>query len=169
MVTAFTNKDLKEVLLDPKSGLLKQPYFTINSEATEENITLLNSGRNGLEFNKTVGFIYKYPGVLIYRCIYGRGLILVQKNDELGEAKEIKVSSIRPGVEVEVPSGYANAIINTGRTFLAVIDNSPKEDKYKDFETIRVKHGLVYYVVDKKSDIAFEKNPNYLFHPQIMS
>lgn len=167
MVTAVSTRELKDVLLDPGLSSTKQSYFTIASPDSEENLTVLSTGKIGNEFNKTLGFINRYPGALIYRCLYGQGVIVVQKNDLGGNAKEVRVVGLRPGVEVEVPSGYAHTIINTGRTFLAVVDNLPKDKKYTDWDTIKQRRGLSYYVIDKKGDIGFEKNPNYEFHPQI--
>lgn len=144
-------------------------YFTFSSPNTEENLTFILAGKNGLEFNKTMGFAYRFPGVLIYKCIYGQGILAIQKNDELGEAKEFRVVGLRPGVEVEIPSGYCHTLINTGKGFLVTIDNGAKEDKYRDSDGIQDKHGLSYYVIDKKGEIGFEKNLNYTFHPQITS
>ena len=167
MVTAFNTNQLKEVLLDPKSSNSKQSYFTIASDGSEENLTVLEPGRIGNEFNKTLGFINRYPGALIYRCVYGHGIIIVQKNDFEGNAKEIRVLALRPGVEVEVPSGYGHALVNTGRSFLAVVDNVAKNDKFIDFDTVKNRKGLAYYIVDKKGDVGFEKNLHYSFHPQI--
>lgn len=176
MITQTTTKELKDVLLDAKSAkksfayhrqMASFAYLTITAEDSEENLTVINPGKNGIEFNKTMGFVHKFPGVLIYRCILGQGIILIQNNDETGEAKEVKLNSLRSGVEVEVPTGYAHAIINTGRGILVTIDNGPKQDKFIDNKLIREKHGLAYYVVDRRGDIAFEKNPHYNFHPQI--
>lgn len=167
IITQITTKKLKGILLDPKSASSKLSYLTITGENLEENLTVLNPGKNGIEFNKTVGFVHKFPGVLIYRCLQGQGIILIQNSDETGEAKEVKLNTLKTGVEVEVPTGYAHAVINAGRGFLVTIDNGSKQDKFIDDKLILEKHGLAYYVVDRKGDIAFEKNPHYNFHPQI--
>ncbi len=167
MIKQITGQDLKSVLMDPKGGVLKAPYSIIPSPETEENVTIILSGKNGSEYNKTIGFIQKYPAALKYRCLYGQGVVIIQRNDEEGSAKEIRVSSIRPGMDIEVPSGYAHSISNIGKSFLVVVDNAPKEDKYKFEDPILSHKGLAYYVIDKKGEVAFEKNPNYLYHPQI--
>ncbi len=167
MITTITSAEIKDVLMEPKEKVLKEPYSIIHSPQTQENLTVLLSGKNGSEFNKTIGFIPKYPAALIYKCLYGQGVIIIQRNDELGEAKEVRIAGLRPGVEIEVPSGYAHAFANIGKNFLIMVDNAPKEDKYKDSEEIEAHHGLAYYIIDKKGEIAFEKNDNYPFHPQI--
>lgn len=167
MVTTIKGEELKDVLMEPKAQTIKQPIFTIRSTTTQETIIVLEAGTNGSEFNKIVGFFHRFPGVLIYRCLYGQGLALIQKNDDDGEAKELRVASLRPGVEIEIPSGYGHTVINTGKNFLVVVDNAPENGQYIDVGAMKHKHGLVYYVVDKKGEIAFERNTNYSFHPQI--
>ena len=180
MITATDLRQIQGVLMNPdlseiKANLTKQltfpqsnlAYFTFVSQDTDENVTFLMPGKNGVEFNKTYGFFHIFPGVLIYRCIYGHGVVLIQKNDSEGEAKEIRVVAVRPGVEIEIPSGYGHSIINTGRTFLVLVDNGPKDERYRDADPLKTKHGLVYYVIDKKGEVSFEKNLNYSYHPQI--
>lgn len=155
--------------MEPEAEGLEEPYFVIQSPLTKENLTILFSGKNGLEFNKTYGFFHKFPGVLIYRTLYGNGIMIIQKNDEAGEAKEVRIATLRSGVEIEVPSGYGHTVVNTGKNFLVVIDNAIEDNEYINFDIVKAKKGFAYYVVDKKGEIAFEKNPNYSFHPQIAS
>lgn len=168
MVSVTKIDQLRNVLMEPKSKkVIKEPYFTIRSNLNKETLTVLDAGTNGFEFNKTIGFFHLFPGVLIYRCLYGQGILIIQKSDESEEAKEVKVVGLRPGTEIEVPSGYGHTIINTGKNFLVMADNTPENGKFIDVEPLKKKHGLAYYVVDKKGDISFERNPNYNFHPQI--
>jgi oxalate decarboxylase/phosphoglucose isomerase-like protein (cupin superfamily) len=169
MILPITQKELKEVLMDPQSAEIKEPYMLINQGMDGENITIITPGRNGPEFNKTIGFAHKFAGTLIYRCIYGKGVFMMQKNDGLGEVKEVIVRGLRPGVEVEIPAGYVHTIYNTGRTILVMVDNGPKDLKFQDPTAVLSKKGLAYYVVDKKGEVAFEKNSNYSYHPTITS
>lgn len=161
----------EQVGLPKKSAVLlteKSPaYFVIHSPETEENLTVLLSGKLGTEYNKTIGFMHKSPGVLIYRCIYGQGVVMIQKNDDDDIAKEVRVASIRPGVEVEIPFGYMHCIVNTGKKFLVVVDNGSMTEAEKDYKPIKQKHGFAYYIVEKKGEIGFERNPNYSYFPQI--
>lgn len=157
---------MKDVLAEPKSPGVKDPYFVIHGEGGQ-NITILTPGKNGSEYNKTYGHFHLYQGVEIYNVVYGQGVLIMQRNDENGEAKEIRVMGIRPGMSVEIPSGYGHALINVGKTYLVTIDNAPQSGKVHDFETVKSKKGFVYYVVDKKGEVGFEPNPNYKLHPQI--
>lgn len=166
MVTTYTHKDLEPVLLEPKSTGVKEPYFIIQGE-NGENITVLSAGKNGVEFNKTFGYFHTFQGVEIYHCLYGQGLILIQRNDGDHDAKEVRILGLRPGSMVEVPSGYGHTIVNTGKNFLVVADNAPQNPKTHDESLVRNKKGFVYYIVDKKGNVSFEQNPNYSFHPQV--
>lgn len=166
MIEARTRQELKEVLMDPKAPGVKDPYFVIRGEAGQ-NITILTPGLNGQEFNKTYGHFHKYQEVEIYHVVYGQGVLILQRNDENGEAKEVRVVSLRSGTTTEVPAGYGHALINIGKTYLVVIDNAPASPKAHDFAPVKEKHGFAYYVVDKKGEVGFESNPHYKLHPQI--
>lgn len=166
LVTVVTREEIKELLMSPKEKGVKTPYFTVRGEKGE-NITFVNAGKNGDEFNKTYGRVNTFEGVEMFKCIYGQGLLLMQRSDEEGEAKEFRVISLRPGVAGEIPSGYGHALINTGKNFLIVVDNAPAERQNFETTSIASKKGFAYYIIDKQGDISLEKNPNYSFHPEI--
>ena len=166
MIDNISRVQLKEVLMDYKDQGVKEPYFIIRGEAGQ-NITLLTPGKNGDEFNKTYGHFHKYQGVEVYSVVYGQGVLILQRNDETGEAKEFKVASLRSGTTVEIPSGYGHCLVNVGKTYLVVIDNAPYGVKFHDLECVKQKKGFAYYVIDKKGEIGFEANPHYKIHPQV--
>lgn len=166
MIQGRTRAELKDVLMDPQAPGVKEPYFVIRGDGGQ-NITLLSPGQNGTEFNKTYGHFHNFPGVEIYHVAYGQGVLVMQRNDEEGDAKEFRVVTLRPGMTVEIPAGYGHSLINIGRTYLIVIDNSPTAKNTHNFEPVKEKHGFAYYIVDKKGEIGFESNSNYKLHPQI--
>lgn len=165
MVTAKTKNDLKPVLMEGAKSEIKEPYYLI--EDNGQQIFVVVPGKNGSEFNKTVGYFSTYPGMQTYQCLYGQGVFIIQRNDETGEAKEFKVISLNPGRQILVPAGWGIAIVNSGNSLLVVLRNSFLDDKYKDSKPILEKHGLAYYVVEKKGEISFDQNPNYRVYPQI--
>lgn len=168
MITTRTRQELKDVLMDPKEPGVREPYFVIRGEGGQ-NITALTPGLNGREFNKTYGHFHNFPEIEIYHVVYGQGLVVMQRNDENGQAKEFRMVTLRPGATVEIPVGYGHSLINIGKTYLVVIDNSPTDAKAHNFEPVKEKHGFAYYVVDKKGEIGFEPNPDYNIHPQIVT
>ncbi|MDP3947738.1 MAG: glucose-6-phosphate isomerase family protein [bacterium] len=164
MVISKDAADLKPVLMDPAGKRLKTPYYLI--EEGGQVIFVVSSGRNGVEFNKTVGYFSTFPGMQSYLCLHGSGILLMQRNDELG-AKEFKMVILNSQKQVNVPAGWAVCLVNTGNNLLVVFRNSILDEKYQNSMPIIEKRGLAYYVVEKKGEIAFEQNPRYGIHPQI--
>lgn len=165
MIKEVTNKDLKPVLMEQAAKGLEAPCFEIVDK--EQVIFVLSAGRNGGEFNKTIGYFSNFLGMQTYLCLYGSGVLLMQRNDELGEAKEFKVSILNPLKQVTVPAGWGVCLINTGNNLLVVLRNSRLDESNIVTKPIIDKKGFAYYVVEKKGEIAFEQNPNYQIHPQI--
>lgn len=165
MITAQTSEDLKPVLMKGVKSGIKNPYYLIEDQ--EQLIFLVVPGRNGSEFNKTVGYFSTFPSMQIYQCLYGQGILVMQRNDEMGEAKEFKVVSLNPGRQVLVPSGWGMCLVNTGNSYLVVLRNSSLDEEYRDSKPILKKQGFAYFMVEKKGEISFEENPNYRIYPQI--
>lgn len=146
---------------------LKEPYSIIKGE--EQTIFVVSQGMNGEEFNKTEGYHSSYPGSQVYQCLYGQGVLVMQRNDEEGEAKEFKIVTLREGRQVGVPAGWAICLVNIGKTFLVVLGNLSLDTKYIDSKPILEKRGFAYYIVEKKGEVSFDQNSNYKLHPQITS
>jgi len=164
MVITKNHKDLKPVLMESTAKRVKTPYYLIQDR--DQVIFVVSSGRNGTEFNKTLGYFSNFPGMQTYLSLHGSGILLMQRNDELGEAKEFKMVTLSPFKQVTVPAGWAMCLVNSGSGFLVVL-RSALDDKYQDSKPIIEKRGFAYYVVEKKGEIVFESNPNYSVHPQI--
>ena len=165
MIITRTHKDIEDVLMEPGVKGEKESYFIIESD--EQNILVINSGKNGIEFNKTRGSFRKDNNISIYQCLYGQGILIMQRNDEGGEAKEFKVVTMHTGRQVVIPAGFLFGLANIGKGFLVVLDSYPYDSKIEQVENLKVKQGFAYYIVEKKGEIAFEQNPNYRIHPQI--
>ncbi len=165
MIISHTGKDLKPVLMKGIKSGIKTPYYYIKDGG--QLIFVVSPGRNGIEFNKTVGYFSNFLSMQAYQCLYGQGVFLMQRNDEIGEAKEFKIVSLNPGRQVLVPAGWGMGIVNTGINFLVVLRNSFLNEKFIDAKPVLEKQGFAYYIVEKKGEISFEQNPNYKVHPQI--
>lgn len=165
MVQTITRVELKDVLMEPKAPGVKEPYFIIQGERGQ-NVTVISPGLNGREFNKTYGYSHKYQEAEIYQIAYGQGVLVMQRSDDEGEAKEFRVVSVRAGMTIEVPAGYGHSIVNISKTFLIVVDTAP-DRKQHDATLVKRKRGFAYYIVDKKGEVGFEPNPNYRIHPQV--
>lgn len=166
-IKTYSYQELKPVLLETEDPKVKEPYITVDSP-TDGNLTIISSGRNGSEYNKTFGSVHTYPGVVSVHCLYGHGILMTQRFSPEGDVKEVQVHQLRPGKAIEVPSQTAYCIYNTGRHFLVAFDNFATKQRHSDETLIRQYKGLCYYVVERKGEIAFDKNPNYSFHPQLV-
>lgn len=165
MIIAKTSKDLKPVLMPGAKASIKNPYFLIKSK--EQLIFVITPGKNGLEFNKTVGYFSKFPNMQTFQALYGSGILVMQRNDQYNEAKEFKVVSLNSGRLVSVPAFWGMCLVNTGNSYLVVLRNNTLEPKYKDIKSVVSKKGFSYYIVEKKGEIGFDQNPHYRLHPQI--
>lgn len=165
MVIAKTNKDLKQVLIEGAKAEIKFPYYLIKED--EQVIFVVTPGKNGPEYNKTLGYFSNFTGMQSYQCLYGQGIMVIQRNDEAGEAKEFKVITLNPGRQIIVPAGWGMCMVNTGTNFLVVVRNSLLDETFQDTTPVLEKRGFAYYVVEKKGEINFEQNLNYSVHPQI--
>ena len=104
MIKLITNQDLKAVLMEQGSRSAKVAYYLIAAE--DQIIFAVLSGRNGEEFNKTPGHFNNLGGLQTYHCLYGSGILLMQRIDESGEAKEFKVVTLNAGRQVGIPAGW---------------------------------------------------------------
>lgn len=166
MIIPVSRVKLKEVLMDPKAPGVKDPYFIIRGE-TGQSVVIITSGKNGNEFNKTYGRFYLYPAVELLHVAFGQGVLIMQRNDDSGEAKEVRVVGLRAGVSVEVPAGYGYCLVNIGKNYLIVVENASDLEASQEMELLLKRRGLAYFVVDKKGEVGFEQNPDYKLHPQI--
>lgn len=166
MIVSKKYKDLKSVLMDPTSQpLIKNPYSIIAEE--NQTIFVISSGLNGVEYNKTEVMFSNYEGIQIYQCLYGQGVLLMQRNDQVGEAKEFKVVTLNASRQVGVPAGWLISLVNIGKIFLVVVANVSLDSIDTNLKEINKKRGLAYYVLEKKGEISFKQNSNYTIHPQI--
>jgi oxalate decarboxylase/phosphoglucose isomerase-like protein (cupin superfamily) len=166
MIVTKIHKELEDVLFEPKAPGVKESYYTILGDG--QNITIINPGKNGVEFNKTYGHVNRYQGAEMYQCLSGQGIVVMERLDENGNAKEFRVATLSSGKQVEVPAGYGHCVVNVGKGYLVVLDNAPGHGpKYQNYEPIKEKKGFAYYIVEKKGEIGFERNSNYSIHPQI--
>lgn len=165
MIVTKTIKDIKPVLMESTKKVVKDPYELIVDKT--QVIFVVSPGLNGVEFNKTAGYLNHFSGMQNYQCLNGSGILLMQRNDEMNEAKEFRMARLHPHKQVDVPAGWFVCLVNTGNKFLVVLRNSTSNEKYQTPKPILEKKGFAYYVVEKKGEITFDQNPNYQLHPQI--
>lgn len=181
--------DMIPVLMDPnaKNSLSQEEMYymyrdvhmpeheaDMRAKGLRYDLTVLLPGKLGEEFNKTVGHYHPlvpgsnlaYPE--LYEVLHGHALFLIQKLDETGkEVVDIQAIKAKPGDKIIYPPGYGHIIVNIGDEPV-VTSNWVAGEFSSDYEPIREKKGMAYYVVSDGDDgIKFVPNATYEFTPPI--
>lgn len=173
---------MKEVLKEPEAGGPDAHYHMVRGGKDLRNITIWESGKVGREYIKTYGHYHVGDIDETYWMIYGEGITIAQKravgadsepvDDEISEIRIVKVKA---GDAVYMPSGWAHAAVNIGKTFFVTADDSPVnfEDVdpsslpgHADYEPIKRMRGMAYYVVEENGEPTLIKNPLYKKVPE---
>lgn len=179
-----THKEMMDVLMDPKVTGPNVHYFMIRGGSERKNITIWQSGLVGEEYIKTYGHYHVSDFLETYEILFGVGIILLQerKIGEKGmpiddEVEYIKAIFVKSGSIVQIPKNAGHLAVNTGDSWLVMVDNSPVNLEKKtevewpthaDYEPIKKLRGFSYYVVNKNNEPFFIKNPNYKNTPDII-
>ena len=178
------HKEMKEVLMNPEvSGPLVH-YHMIRGGKDKKNVTILESGTIGGEYIKTYGHYHIGNLDETYWIVEGEGVVVLQnrKLDENGKPIDDEIASfqaiaVKKGDSVFIPSGTGHLLVNTGKTWLVTIDDSPVNfdevdsvslPGHADYEPVRKMKGFVYYVVEKNGKPKFVKNLKYKEIPEVL-
>lgn len=172
-----SNKEMKDVLMNPKADGPKVHYYMIRGGKDKKNITVWEPGTVDGEYIKSYGHYHVGDLNETYTILAGGGFVILQKrgntDDEIMEFRAVKV---KPGDKVFIPSGYGHLAINTTNTWLVTSDDSPVDFGEKkavsmpghaDYSPFKKLHGAAYYVINQNGTPEFVKNPNYKKIPPI--
>ncbi len=176
--TARTLKEMQNVTMDPNATSdrtdlyymyrdvhLKDDEDIIRENKLSYDLTVIPPALIGQEFNKTYGHIHSiipgeqvtYPE--IYEVLHGEALFLIQKLDEKGKVITVLAIPAKVGEQVIYPPNYAHIIVNTSNNVL-VTANWVSADNKSDYEPIKQKHGMAYYIVKGGEHKAYDIVPN---------
>lgn len=174
---------MKEVLMAPNAEGPEIHYYMIRGGVDKKNITVWETGTVGGEYIKTYGHYHIGQLDETYWIVNGEGIVLLQERevDSLGKPINDKIKSfqaivVKAGDKVFIPSGIGHLIVNTGRTWLVTIDDSPVNFNevdpvslpgHADYGPIKELHGFAYYVVEENSQPKLIKNPYYKIVPEV--
>lgn len=151
--------EMRPVLLDPSSTGL-DPVYVVYKDLNNswENKTILSSGLYGQEFAKTFGHYHADGKDEVYKIESGEGVLILQ------DENEVRLIKVTAGQRVTILAKYAHAWINVGKVPLISYDDhhNPKDD----YEKIKAKHGLAYYLINDNGQIKTIPNPNYQNPPE---
>jgi len=176
------NEMMRDVLMEPDAQAPEAHYHMVRGGEDLRNITIWESGLVGKEYIKTYGHYHVGDISETYWIIYGEGITIVQKrvvgsNGENvdDEIEEIRIVKVKMGDAVYMPSGWAHAAVNIGKTFFVTADDSTVnfEDVdpsslpgHADYEPIKKMRGMAYYIVEENGQPTLVKNPLYKKVPE---
>lgn len=159
-------------------------YYMIRGGTDKRNITVWETGTVGGEYIKTYGHYHVGRLDETYWIVSGEGIALLQtrKMDSQGtpindEIESFKAVSVKAGDSIFMPAGTGHLVVNTGKTWLVTVDDSPVnfEEKdpvslpgHADYEAVKKMRGFAYYVVEENGKPKLVKNPLYKSVPDIL-
>lgn len=170
------HEKMVDVLMHPDASGPKEHYYMIRGGSEMRNVTVMEVGTVGGEYIKTYGHYHIGDLSETYWFVYGEGVVLKQKLvEENGvpqpdKVEEFVAQKVKAGDSAFMAPGYGHLILNTGKTYMVMIDDSPVDFGEKDpvampghadYEMVKKMRGFAYYVVEKDGAPALAKNPLY--------
>src|SRR3989338_6210571 len=153
-----THEKMQEVLMDPNAPGPAVHYYMIRGGKNKRNITVWESGTVGGEYIKTYGHYHIGNLDETYEILQGEGVALLQKLVEengvpqIDRVQEFKAVKVKAGDSIYMPPGYGHLLVNTGKTWLVMSDDSPVEGAkdsasmpgHADYEPVKKMRGFAY-------------------------
>ncbi|TSC63409.1 MAG: Glucose-6-phosphate isomerase [Parcubacteria group bacterium Athens0416_74] len=149
-----------------------EPYAARTHDKMRDVLMALETGTIGGEYIKTYGHYHIGDLDETYWFKEGAGVALLQKLADPSDPSvvaEFNAIQVKAGDEVYMPPGYGHLMINVGKTWLVMVDDSPvdgAEDSasmpgHADYTAVKAMQGFAYYVVEHDGAPALKKNPKY--------
>lgn len=169
---ARTHEKMKEVLMKPEASGPAIHYYMVRGGKNKRNITVLETGTVGGEYIKTYGHYHLGQLDETYWFMNGEGVVLQQKLIDGAvpdRVEEFRAIQVKQGDSAYMPPGYGHLIVNTGKVWMVMVDDSPVEGTqdsasmpgHADYSLVQKMHGFAYYVVEKNGKTVLVKNPLY--------
>lgn len=169
---ARTHEKMKEVLMDQNATGPAIHYYMVRGGSKKKNATILETGTVGGEYIKTYGHYHLGDLSETYWFVQGVGVALLQKRvleSDPTRIEEFKAVQVKAGDSVFMPAGHGHLMVNTGKEWLVMMDDSPVEGAddsasmpgHADYQPVKEMQGFAYYVVENDGAPALKKNPHY--------
>jgi len=169
---ARTHEKMVDVLMNPDASGPAIHYYMIRGGSKKRNITVLEIGTVGGEYIKTYGHYHIGDLDETYWFASGEGVVLQQKLADQNDPSivaEFKAIKVKAGDSVYMPPGYGHLMVNTGDTWLVLVDDSPvagPDDSasmpgHADYEAVKKMRGFAYYVIEKNGAPNLVANEAY--------
>jgi len=170
---ARTHEMMRDVLHDAGAPGPAIHYYMIRGGKDKRNITVMEPGVVGREYIKTYGHYHVGALEETYWFVHGEGVVLMQKrvDEQKPEMLEaFRAIRVKAGDSVRMPAGFAHLMVNIGKTWLVMVDDSPVDGVddsasrpgHADYEPVKQMHGFAYYVVEQGGAPALIRNTRYI-------
>lgn len=167
---------LLPVLMDASCEGGPDPAYWNFSEVTGEkweNLTILQPGFYGEEFNKTFGHYHTVTDPdETYKFLFGKAVFLLQEkfieNDIFNpkKVKRVLIVSLEPGEEITISNKWGHSWTNLGNTPIIMMDDWRTKSAPSRYEEIKNQKGMAYYFVKDEGSFKTIPNPNYVDLPE---
>lgn len=171
------NSKMTEVLMHPDAEGPDIHYYMIRGGSDKTNITVWETGTVGGEYIKTYGHYHVGKLDETYHIVSGEGIVLLQTRERDaegnpidGEISSFYAVSVKAGDKVFIPSETGHLVVNTGKTWLVTVDDSPVNfaevdpvslPGHADYEAVKKMQGFAYYVVEEDGKPTLVRNAKY--------
>lgn len=160
--------DLKVVLQNAESSGPDEVYRVFRGVSDPEtpaneraDITVIDPGTLGHEYNKTHGHYHQGVGIETYKVLAGVGMFILQKPTFNYKSVElVRLVKLAQGNSLEVPSGWGHTMVNIGLDPLVAI-NYERPDLQNLYDPYVAKHGAAYYILKNGDGVETVPNQNY--------
>lgn len=173
---------MKEVLMNPEAKGPEVHYYMIRGGMDKRNVTVWETGTVDGEYIKTYGHYHVGDLDETYWIVQGEGVALLQKrkvgsdgNPIDGEIEYFYAVKVKAGESIYIPSETGHLVVNTGKTWLVTIDDSPVNFEevnpvslpgHADYEAVKRMRGFAYYIVEAEGEPKAVPNPAYKNPPE---
>jgi len=162
MTLRFTRSldEMRPVLMDPNASGPDPVYVAYKDlDNGWVNQTEVANGLYGQEYPKTFGHLHLDSKDETYFVNQGTALLVLQNETE------VLVIKLLAGQKYTIPHQYAHCLVNIGNEKLITFDDHL--DPQSDYEVIKNKHGLAYYIINENGQPKAVANPNYQNPPPV--
>lgn len=173
---------MREVLMHPEESGPEIHYYMIRGGDQKTNITVWETGTVGGEYIKTYGHYHVGKLDETYTVAAGEGIVLLQtrKVDSAGNPIDDEIDSfyaipVKTGDRCFIPSETGHLVVNSGKTWLVTVDDSPVNFEeadpvslpgHADYLAVKKMQGFAYYVVEENGKPVLVKNEKYKAIPE---
>lgn len=153
-------EEMRAVLMDPNSSG-PDPVYQVFTDLDNNwvNKTEIAAGIYNNEYPKTLGHYHLDNFSETYQVDSGEGIVVLQ------DEKNVFLKKVRAGEKIIIPASSDHCWINIGSVPLILYDNH--QNPKADYEKIKAKHGLAYYLIKENGQPKPVPNPNYQNPPAL--